>query len=180
MPVDNEIYNRMADAWWDENGFLNLLRTGMNRGRFGYFRDVLTNRLKIDPRGKSALDIGCGGGLLAEEFASLGCMVTGIDPSASSIAAARAHAEQSGLTIDYRIAAGEKIPIESESFDIVYCCDTLEHVNDLEKVISETARVLKAGGIFLYDTINRTLRSRLIVIGLLQEWRWSSVCPSGL
>ena len=63
---------------------------------------------------------------------------------------------------------------------MAYCCDVLEHVSDLRRVIAETARVLKPGGTYLYDTINRTLRSRLIVITLLQEWRWTAVMPPGL
>ena len=100
MTVDNELYNRLSSTWWDENEPLNLLRTSINPGRFGYFRDVLIKQLKIDPRGKKTLDVGCGGGILAEEFARLGCHVIGIDPSAASLATARAHAQQAGLDID--------------------------------------------------------------------------------
>ena len=66
------------------------------------------------------------------------------------------------------------------SFDVVYCCDVLEHVNNVPQVIAETARVLRPGGTYLYDTINRTLRSRWIVIKLLQEWRWTALMPPGL
>src|SRR5260370_2547319 len=68
MPVDNEIYNRLSSTWWDEQGFLNLLRTAVNPGRFGYFREVLLKQVGVDPVGKQALDVGCGGGLLAEEY----------------------------------------------------------------------------------------------------------------
>jgi len=180
MPIDNDIYNRMPDAWWDENGFLNILQTGLNRARFGYFQELMVGRLGIDPVGKRVLDLGCGGGLLAEEFARLGCCVVGIDPAVPSLATARDHAGLTGLEIDYCSGVGEGLPFTDETFDIVYCCDTLEHVRDLDRVISETARVLKKNGIYFYDTINRTIRSRLIAIGLLQEWRWSSQFPSGL
>src|SRR4051795_8092603 len=99
--IDNGVYDRLAEGWWDENGVLHFLRTGMNPGRFGYFREVLVERLGRNPRGLATLDIGCGGGLLAEEFAGLGCRVTGIDPSAASVAAARAHAADAGLDIEY-------------------------------------------------------------------------------
>jgi len=145
MPVDNEIYNRLSSTWWDEQGFLNILRTAANPGRFGYFREVLLKQVGVDPAGKKALDVGCGGGLLAEEFARLGCQVTGIDPSEPSLATARAHARQSGLDIEYRVGVGEALPFADEAFDLVYCCDVLEHVNDLAQVLAEISRVLRGG-----------------------------------
>lgn len=170
MPIDNQLYDRLGETWWDETAFLNVLRSGLNPARFGYMRRVLEDTLGMDPVGRRTLDIGCGGGLLAEEFARLGCRVTGIDPSQASLATARAHAEQSGLDIDYHHGFGEELPFEDASFDTVYCCDVLEHVKDLPRVIAETARVLRPGGIYLYDTINRTLSSRVIAIKLWQEW----------
>ncbi len=124
--------------------------------------------------------MGCGGGLLAEEFARLGCQVTGVDPSAPSIATARAHARLSGLAIDYQVAAGEALPFADASFDLVYCCDVLEHVNDLEQVISETARVLAPGGVYCFDTVNRTLVSKLALIKLFQDWKVTSILPPNL
>ena len=177
MPVDNEIYNRLSSTWWDEQGFLTILRTGLNPARFGYFREVLLKQVGVDPAGKKALDVGCGGGLLAEEFARLGCRVTGLDPSEPSLATARAHARQSGLDIDYRVGVGEALPFADETFEIAYCCDVLEHVNDLAQVIAEISRVLRKGGLFFYDTINQTVQSRLIAIKLLQEWKATSVMP---
>ena len=179
MVVDNTVYNRMADGWWDENGFLHLL-AALNPARFGYMRRVLTEELRLAPAGLRALDVGCGGGLLAEEFARLGCTVVGVDPSEESLAAARRHAAGQGLAIDYQCATGEALPLADASFDVVYCCDVLEHVTDLQQVIAETARVLKPGGTYLYDTINRTARSRLIMIKLLQDWRWTAVMPPRL
>lgn len=180
MPVDNTIYDRMANTWWDEKGFLYSMRTALNPGRFGYFQDVLINKLKRQPEDKQVLDIRCEGGLLADEFARLGFKVTGIDPSISSIESAKEHAEQTKLNIDYHVGSGEDIPFDDGSFDIVYSCDTLEHVTDLEKVIAEAARVLKKGGIFFYDTINRTFRSKIVFIKLLQEWKWTSFVPPNL
>ncbi len=180
MPVDNELYDRLASTWWDENETLNMLRTVINPGRFGYFRAVLLETLKIEPNGKQTLDVGCGGGLLSEEFARLGCIVTGVDPSEPSLVVARNHAQQQGLTIDYRTGFGESLPFADASFDIVCCCDVLEHVKDLEMVISEIARVLRTDGIFFYDTINRTFMSKIVTIKLLQEWKVTSVMPPNI
>ena len=169
----------MADGWWQEDGVLHAL-AALNPARFGYMRRVLLEDLHLAPTGLRVLDVGCGGGLLAEEFARLGCMVVGVDPSEASLAAARAHAARQGLAIGYQCSTGEALPFADASFDVVYCCDVLEHVTDWRQVIAETARVLRAGGIYLYDTINRTPQSRLIVIKLLQEWRWSAMMPPRL
>lgn len=179
MSVDNALYDRLADTWWDENGLLHAL-IALNPARFGYMRRVLFEELRLSPAGLRVLDIGCGGGLLAEEFARLGCAVTGVDPSADSLAAARTHALREGLVIGYHRASGEALPFSDESFDVVYCCDVLEHVTEWERLIAETARVLGMGGIYLFDTINRTLQSRLIVIDLLQECRWTALMPPRL
>jgi 2-polyprenyl-6-hydroxyphenyl methylase/3-demethylubiquinone-9 3-methyltransferase len=179
VPIDNALYDRLAGSWWAEDGFLHVL-VGLNPGRFGYMRRVLVEELRLDPSALRALDIGCGGGLLAEEFARLGCRVTGIDPSEPSLAAARDHAAREGLSIEYRHGSGEALPFPDGSFDAAYCCDVLEHVDDLPRVVAETARVLKPGGVYLYDTINRTLRSWLIMIKLFQEWAWTSFMPPDL
>ena len=82
----------------------------MNPGRFGYMRRILTEERGIDPQGKTALDVGCGGGLLAEEFAGLGCRVTGVDPSAESLRHRRAHAARQGLEIEYVEGTGSSCP----------------------------------------------------------------------
>ena len=180
MGIDNDLYDRMSDSWWDENGVLNLLRVAMNPPRLGYLNEVLSGALHLDPRGKRALDVGCGGGLLAEEFAALGCAVTGLDPSRASLKAARSHAAQHNVDICYLAATGERIPFEDSSFDIVLCCDVLEHVSDLDRVISEISRVLKPDGVFFFDTLNRTLKSWLVAIKLVQDWKWTSFMPPNL
>jgi len=177
MSINNEIYSQQAGGWWDENHFLHLLKTGMNPPRFGYFRDALTRQLGLQPETLSVLDVGCGGGILSEEFAKIGCHVTGIDPSAPSLETAHKHAANEGLTIDYRQASGENIPFGANSFDVVICCDVLEHVDDLEKTIREVARVLKPGGMFCYDTINRTEESRKANIFAAQDFALTSFFP---
>jgi 2-polyprenyl-6-hydroxyphenyl methylase/3-demethylubiquinone-9 3-methyltransferase len=175
--TDNELYNRSGDIWWDEREHFSMLRTMLNPARFGFFRDVLENEL---PVGRRMLDVGCGGGLLAEEFARLGLSVTGVDPSLSSVTTARNHARQSSLEIDYLAAKGEKLPFANCSFDSVVCADVLEHLDSPPVVVAEISRVLKDGGVFLYDTINRTLRSKIAVIGLFQDWKWTRCAPPNL
>jgi 2-polyprenyl-6-hydroxyphenyl methylase/3-demethylubiquinone-9 3-methyltransferase len=170
VPVDNDVYERLGGSWWDETSLLNLLHGSVTPGRFAYFRDVLARRLGAGLAGLRVLDIGCGGGFLPEEFAALGCQVTGVDPSPVSIDAARAHAAGRGLRIDYRVGPGEELPVPDAAFDVACCCDVLEHVPDLDRVISETARVLKPGGLYLFDTINRTRKSKLLAIKVTQQW----------
>jgi ubiquinone biosynthesis O-methyltransferase len=126
------------------------------------------------------LDVGCGGGLLAEEFARLGCAVTGIDPSHESLAVAREHAHRQGLRIEYTQASGETLPFGDRRFEVAYCCDVLEHGDDAEQIISEIARVLAPGGGFLYDTINRTWSSKLLMIKLAQDWKATAWAEPGL
>ena len=177
MGIDNQIYDRLGDGWWDESNPLNALNGSFTPGRFRYFRGVLET-LGLDPAGLRAVDIGCGGGFLAEEFAGLGCRVVGLDPSEVSVRTARGHASE--LSIAYAVAAGERLPLADESVDIAYCCDVLEHVSDLDGVVEETARVLKPGGLYLFDTINRTRLSKLLVIKLLQDWRLTRVVDTEL
>jgi 2-polyprenyl-6-hydroxyphenyl methylase/3-demethylubiquinone-9 3-methyltransferase len=169
MPVDNDIYDRDARAWWNEDSHLAILKEAVNPARFEYLKTILDEKAAFDPAEARALDIGCGGGFFAEKLATRVDRVTGIDPSEPSIEAAQKHAAETGLDIDYQPARGEQIPFEDESFEIVCCCDVLEHVNDLEKVVEESARVLKPGGVFFYDTVNRTVLSQLMVIQVAQE-----------
>lgn len=173
MPIDNEVYDREGAGWWDENNPLNILHGSLTPGRFAYFREVLNDRLNLSQQGLRALDIGCGGGFLAEEFTRLGYQVVGIDPSAVSIDTARRHAADAGVAIDYRVGTGEQLPVPDADFDVAYCCDVLEHVSSVDAVLAETARVLKPTGVFLFDTVNRTRQSKLLAIKVMQEWRWT-------
>jgi len=179
MSIDNALYDRLAGSWWDRHGFLHSL-TALNPSRFGYMRRVLVEDLRRNPADLAILDVGCGGGLLAEEFARLGSSVTGVDPSMTSLEAARRHATDAGLSIGYEAGVAEDLPFPDSSFDAVYCCDVLEHVEDLDRVVAEAARVLKPGGTYLFDTINRTWRSWFIVIFLFQDWSWTRCMPPRL
>ena len=86
----------------------------------------------------------------------------------------------SGLDIEYRVGAGEELPFADAAFDLVSCCDVLEHVPDLERVIAETARVLRPGGLYLFDTINRTRRSKMLAIKAMQEWRMTRIMDTAI
>jgi 2-polyprenyl-6-hydroxyphenyl methylase/3-demethylubiquinone-9 3-methyltransferase len=180
VPVDNELYDRLGDTWWDENSPLGLLRTKLGPVRFGYFRRILVERHGRNLQEIKVLDVGCGGGLLSEEFARLGCQVTGIDPSERSLLTARRHALLSNLQIAYQGGTGEQIPFADASFDVIVCCDVLEHVDDVARVVHEIARVLRPSGIFFYDTINATFLSWLTVIKVAQESRITSFLPPNL
>jgi 2-polyprenyl-6-hydroxyphenyl methylase / 3-demethylubiquinone-9 3-methyltransferase len=188
MKVTEKVYSRMnytiydldSDTWWKPDTFLNLIKTVINPVRVGYAKRTIENILKTAPGKISVLEVGCGGGLLTEEFAQMGYNVSGIDPSESSLHAARIHATANNLEIKYEAGKGENIPFNSASFDVVLCCDVLEHVQDLPKVISEVSRVLKKGGLFIYDTYNRNAFSKISVIKILQEWRRWAVMPPGL
>jgi 2-polyprenyl-6-hydroxyphenyl methylase / 3-demethylubiquinone-9 3-methyltransferase len=177
MPVDNAIYD--TEPWRDERGIFAAL-AALTPPRFTYMRDVLVGKLGYALAGLRVLDVGCGGGFLAEAFARAGCRVTGIDPSAPTIRQAEEHASAVGLGIDYRMASGEALPFDDHSFGIVYCCDVLEHVRDLDRAIAESARVLAPGGVYLFDTINRTLASKMVVIKLVQEWQSTRLVTTNL
>lgn len=178
--INNALYNEQGKTWWDENQCLHLLKSSVNPARVGYFRRLLNEVLKFDYRGAAALDVGCGGGILAEEFAAMGFRVTGIDPSEQSLTTARQHAQSMGLHIQYQQGTGESIPIAENSYTVVYCCDVLEHVRDLPKVIGEIYRVTKPGGVFFFDTLNRTFVSKLVAIKIWQEWKSTAFMPPRL
>lgn len=175
--INNSIYDELAETWWDENQFLHLLKAMVNPWRVPYFKNALTKHYGQDLSQVRLLDIGCGGGVLTEEFALMGCRVAGIDISPRSIAVAQAHADKSGLSIDYRIGEATNLPFEDGNFDAVSCCDMLEHVADWERVIAEAARLLKPGGLFLFDTINRTQKSKAVMIRGLQETSFTKLMP---
>jgi 2-polyprenyl-6-hydroxyphenyl methylase/3-demethylubiquinone-9 3-methyltransferase len=159
MANDLSIYRTYAANWWDgSQRFLRLLHN-IVPARMRHFSAIVG-----DWSQKTVLDLGCGGGFMAEALAREGADVIGVDPSAPAIEAAREHAAQAGLVIDYRVGSGERIPLADESVDCVVCVDVLEHVESLDAVLDEVRRVLKPGGLFLYDTINRTLPARVVLV----------------
>jgi 2-polyprenyl-6-hydroxyphenyl methylase/3-demethylubiquinone-9 3-methyltransferase len=177
--IDNDIYDRDGNKWWRTDYSLNLIRTLYNPFRLDYAKRIF-KQFEINPKENRALEVGCGGGLFCEEIAKLGFTTLGIDPSEQSINNAITHAKENGLSIQYNIGKGESLPCPNKFFEVVFCCDVLEHVRDLPQVISEISRILKPGGIFIYDTINRTLISKLVAIKVLQEWKPLAILPSDL
>ncbi len=160
---DLTIYDKVAGSWWSDD--IRWVRTlkAMVPGRLSWFDR------KIDWQGKRVLDLGCAGGFMAEALASRGAIVTGIDPAAKAIDAARAHAATSGHEIAYEVGVGEALPYANSSFDAVICVDVLEHVQNLEEVLAEVARVLTPKGLFLFDTINRNLLARFATITVAED-----------
>jgi 2-polyprenyl-6-hydroxyphenyl methylase/3-demethylubiquinone-9 3-methyltransferase len=157
------IYDDVSADWWSDD--IRWVRTLKNLvpGRLAWFDR------HVDWAGQHVLDLGCAGGFMAEALAEKGAKVTGIDPAGLAIAAAKDHAAISGLDIAYDVGVGEALPYGDEAFDIVVCVDVLEHVSDLARVLSEVARVLKPGGEFLFDTINRNLLARLATITIAED-----------
>ena len=157
------IYDDAADRWWsDDIRWVRILKN-MVPARLRWFDHA------IDWPGKDVLDLGCAGGFLAEALDDRGARVTGIDPAAGAIEAARAHADASGRTIRYDVGQGEDLPYEDARFDAVVCVDVLEHVDDLDQVIGEVARVLRPGGLFLFDTINRNPVAKFVTITVAEN-----------
>lgn len=153
-----EKFDRLAEQWWDETGPLATLHA-INPLRVGYIAD----RVRLD--GATVLDVGCGGGILSEALAKRGASVTGIDLANDNIRIARRHAAESGLDIDYRVAAIEQHAAAYEGrFDVVTCLELLEHVPQPESAIRACAQAVRPGGRVFFSTINRNLKSFLLAI----------------
>jgi 2-polyprenyl-6-hydroxyphenyl methylase/3-demethylubiquinone-9 3-methyltransferase len=119
------------------------------------------------------LDIGCGGGILSEPLARLGAAVLGADPSATNIEAAKLHAAEAGVTVDYRVSTAEALADENERFDIVLAMEVVEHVADIGLFIERCAEMVKPGGLMITATLNRTLKSfALAIVGAEYVLRW--------
>ena len=178
MPVDNSIYNIHSTGWWDEKHFLHTLKIGINPVRFKFFQNILQQQ-SMDPKTLKVLDIGCGGGILSEDFSQLGCTVHGIDLSTATIKNAREHSKINQLEINYHSSSASALAFPSDYFDIVLCCDVLEHLPDLDIAIKEASRVLKPAGMYLFDTINRTISSYFETILIAQELPLTRFFPPG-
>jgi 2-polyprenyl-6-hydroxyphenyl methylase/3-demethylubiquinone-9 3-methyltransferase len=165
-PEEAAHFGRMAADWWDPNGSSAMLHR-MNPCRLAYIRDRLDQHWALDEcdlkplAGRSAADVGCGAGLLAEPLARLGAQVTAVDAAPENVAAARAHAAGQGLEIDYRVGGVESL---DGPFDLVTCLEVVEHVAEPRAFISGLARILAPGGLLVLSTPNRTAMSRLVLI----------------
>jgi 2-polyprenyl-6-hydroxyphenyl methylase/3-demethylubiquinone-9 3-methyltransferase len=170
--VDREEIDRFAAqsaGWWDpEGGFRPLHR--INPVRLDFIRRQLLACFSRDASalrpfdGLTLVDIGCGGGLIAEPMARLGFAVTGIDAAAATIDIARSHVEASGLAIDYRVADIETLARAGTRFDVALALEVVEHVADREAFFAALGALLKPGGAFIGATVNRTGRSFALAI----------------
>lgn len=166
-PNEAAHFGAMAAEWWDPKGSSAMLHK-LNPARLGYLRERIDAHWHGDGANftpladKRVLDVGCGAGLLCEPLARLGGAVTGIDAAVENIAAARAHAALSGLTIDYR--AGGIEALAGETFDLVTSLEVIEHVATPDAFIAGLAAALAPGGLLILSTPNRTALSRLALI----------------
>ena len=177
-PAEIAKFEAMAAEWWDPNGKFKPLHM-LNPCRLDYIVDQVSAEFTRDPRqpnpfeGLRILDIGCGGGLLCEPMARLGATIVGVDAAPRNIPVAQAHAEQSGLSIDYRHTTAEDMAAAGEQFDVVLNMEVVEHVADPQAYLTACQQLLKPGGLMICSTINRNPKSYMMaIIGAEHVMRW--------
>ncbi len=153
-PAELDKFEALAHSWWDPAGEMRALHE-MNPVRMRYIAE------RCSLAGASALDVGCGGGLVAEALARSGAEVTGIDMATGPLAVARLHALESGLSIDYRQAQAGDL---DGRYDVVTCLEVLEHVPDPAALVKQCAARLRPGGNLFLSTINRTPLAWLLTV----------------
>ncbi|MBX9576826.1 MAG: bifunctional 2-polyprenyl-6-hydroxyphenol methylase/3-demethylubiquinol 3-O-methyltransferase UbiG [Caulobacteraceae bacterium] len=175
-PADVARFSAQAAEWWDPKGpFAPLHR--FNPARLAFLRERFEARFERRGRGAfeglSLIDVGCGGGLIAEPMRRLGFEVTGVDASTENVGTARAHAEMMGLEIAYRAATAEQVAAEGRTFDVVLALEIVEHVVDPEAFLRTCAAMVAPGGMMVVATLNRTLKS-LALAKVMAEYvlRW--------
>jgi 2-polyprenyl-6-hydroxyphenyl methylase/3-demethylubiquinone-9 3-methyltransferase len=176
-----ERFAALADEWWDPRGKMAPLHK-FNPVRLGYIRDRAVEHFGREAKRLDCLkdlrmlDIGCGGGILSEPLSRLGARVVGADASEENVAAAKRHAEQTGLAIDYRCSTAEALADAGERFDIVLAMEIVEHVADVGLFLARCAEMVKPGGLMFVATINRTLKSfAFAIVGAEYVLRWLPV-----
>lgn len=164
-PAEVEKFSRIADEWWDPHGKFGPLHK-FNPVRLAYIRDAICRHFARDPHETRALndlrllDVGCGGGLVAEPMRRLGANVVAIDASDRNVKTALVHAAEHGLDIDYQTTTVEALTDSGEPpFDVVLNLEVVEHVADPDAFLARSARLVRPGGLMVVATINRTLRA---------------------
>ena len=177
---DDEVarFSAIAAEWWDPTGKFRPLHK-FNPVRLEYIKEKVCEQFGKDPKDSKAfdglrlLDIGCGGGLLAEPMARLGAEVVGADASETNIEVAKIHAKHSGLEIDYRADTSEALEASGEKFDVILNMEVVEHVADVDLFMKSCARMVKPGGLMFVATINRTAKANLLAIFMAENvLRW--------
>lgn len=177
-PEEVAKFAKMADSWWDPAGAFRPLHK-FNPERIRFVRDRLAAHFGRDPEGPAPfaglrlLDVGCGGGLIAEPMARLGFEVTGIDATAENIAVAKLHAERMHLPINYETAAPESLRAAGLEFDVVLGLEVVEHVSDVGAFLGAVGGLVRPGGAAVVATLNRTLKAFLLAkVGAEYVLRW--------
>lgn len=177
-PAEIAKFEAMAAEWWDPNGKFKPLHM-LNPCRLDYIVGQIAGEFDRDVTGPSPfaglriLDIGCGGGLLAEPMARMGADVVGADAAERNIPVARVHAEQSGLTIDYRHTTAEAMAAAGEQFDVVLNMEVVEHVSSPIDYLIACRQLLKPGGLHICSTLNRNPKSFMMaIVGAEHIMRW--------
>lgn len=167
-PEEADFFAKLARDWWNPKGPMASLHQ-VNPVRLAFVRDCVDAHWPEAARsarplaGKSALDIGCGAGLLCEPLARLGAVVTGVDAAAENVAAAAAHAD--GMGLDIRYMAGEVAGLDIGTFDLVTSVEVIEHVADKPAFLRDVVARLSPGGLLVMSTPNRTAASRVLLVG---------------
>jgi 2-polyprenyl-6-hydroxyphenyl methylase/3-demethylubiquinone-9 3-methyltransferase len=171
-------FSALAAEWWNPRGKMGVLHK-FNPVRLGFIKEAACRRFERDGKrldcltGLRILDIGCGGGLLCEPLARLGAALVGADPAAANIAAARLHATDAGLAIDYRETTAEALADAGERFDLVLAMEVVEHVADVGLFVRRCGEMVKPGGLMIAATLNRTLKSfALAIVGAEYVLGW--------
>lgn len=177
-PAEIEKFQAMAAEWWDPSGKFKPLHM-LNPCRLDYIASQIAAEFDRDLSmrapfsGLRILDIGCGGGLLSEPMARLGAEVVGVDAAERNVPVASLHADEQGLSIDFRHATAEDLVAEGETFDAVLNMEVIEHVSDPGAFLSACHDLLKPGGLMTCSTINRTAKSfALAIVGAEYVMRW--------
>ncbi|MEO0613361.1 MAG: bifunctional 2-polyprenyl-6-hydroxyphenol methylase/3-demethylubiquinol 3-O-methyltransferase UbiG [Pseudomonadota bacterium] len=178
-PSEVEKFTKIAEEWWDPAGKFKPLHK-FNPVRLAYIRDQVCHHFKRNPMDEAPLkdlrliDVGCGGGLVAEPMARLGAAVTAIDAAERNIKTAMTHAGQSGVEIDYRNTTVEDLVAAGEQpFDVVLNLEVVEHVADVSLFLKSSADLVAPGGMMVLATINRTLKALLLAkIGAEYVLQW--------
>ena len=174
-------FSAMAAEWWNPTGKFRPLHK-FNPVRLAYIKEQVCQHFSIDAskpqpfKGLRILDIGCGGGLLCEPMSRLGAEIVGADASETNIEVAKIHAEQTGVTVDYRATTSEALAAAGEQFDMILNMEVVEHVADVDLFMASCCEMVKPGGLMFVATINRTAKARMLAIFMAEQvLRWLPV-----